>query len=239
MLTLKGEARSVPRVVNLTLDEAIVQLENAGLQYRVDSQYDPNVPPFTVLQQDPRNMTRVKPGRTIALLVAKHRPPTVLLPRIVNVDVQQATYLLNSWGLRVGNLNYVAGNEPDIVKKAHFEGQLLEENAALLVGSRVDLTISRGQGKGKVKLPDVRGRSMMDAISILKQHGLDVQQPVRYTTRGSAPDGGRPTQGMVVLMDPAPGSVDSVRVGTVVELQVFGTGPEEVNEGTGDVTPPR
>lgn len=230
-LTLKGESVSVPRVINLPLEEATAQLEEANLSYRVDSQYEPSLPPHTVLIQEPRNLTRVKPGRTVTLIINKAEPPMIKLPKIVNTDIQQVQYLLESWGLKVGRMTYVAGNEPDVVKKAFVDGDPVKENMEVLAGSRVDLVISRGVKRGKVKLPDVRDMALSDAIAVLNRRGLGVNQPPQYKRSATVPNG------HVIRMDPNPEFIDSVAPGYTVELQVSGSGFEAPTEGMGDNVP--
>ena len=70
--THHGEEIPVPNVVNMSVHEAIKALDDAGLEYEVDSgKYEPKFKPFQVLQIWPTSGSRVKGGRIITLKVKK------------------------------------------------------------------------------------------------------------------------------------------------------------------------
>jgi len=220
-ITYQNEAVSVPGLVNLSLDEATRKLEAQGFTYRVDSQYDPTLPPLIVLAQAPQDLARVKPGRRIQLVVNKVQPPTVKLPKLTNVDLQQVRYLLESWGLKIGEMTFVQGAEANIVKKVMLDGRPLDENDPVLVGTALDLVISRGAKPGKVPIPDVEGMPFIDAVTLLQSRGFEVEIPPRFKRSDKVPAGAVSRQLPQVRQD-------STADGSLFRLEVNAGGMEEI-----------
>ena len=227
-ITRQTEIVSVPGVVNMNYAAAKSKLKNVGLKVVIDSQYNPDMPPQTVLLQEPKQLSRVKPGRRVYLIINKVQPPEVKLPDIQDVHIDQATYLLENWGLKVGKMTYKPGRAKDIVKKAYHKDERIQPGDPILVGEQVDLMISRGLGNRKVELADVRGMSLQEAVMTLKSYGLEHGQ-VRPIKADSL------ELGEVVRQYPKPTRVDSVLQGYQVDMWVNGTQSEieELEEKAG------
>lgn len=216
-ITAHNEAVSVPRVVNQPLAQARATLEEAGLAVEVDSQYQPLLPPLTVLVQNPRNHTRVKPGRRVYLIINKKTPPKVALPEVVETDLRQASYLLSNWGLKVGNVSFRPGAAKDQVIAAVHAGEVIKPGTPLVVGSKVDLIVSRGYESYKVKLPDVTEMTLQEAQAILYEKGLSLGA-LDFRKGTGKPDG------YVLMQSPPYGKgTDSVLKGFEVDLVVAGS----------------
>ncbi len=215
-ITRQQEVISVPRVVNMEIDAATEKLEDVGLKVQVDSQYQPEMPPKTVLLQEPKQLARVKPGRRVYLIVNKVQPPEVKLPDIQDVHIDQAIYLLENWGLKVGKMTYRPGRAKDIVKMAYHGEEEIKPGEPILVGEQIDLIISRGLGNRKVPLVDVVGMPLAEAVGYLKSSRLQFGQvtPMKVDTV---------PVGTVVRQYPKPSRVDSVLQNYQVDMWVNGT----------------
>lgn len=175
LLTRQGARRTVPPLARLPLEQAEQRLSAVDLSATViDSQWVAGLEPNTVVTHTPASGEEVKPGRTIYLVVAKHQPPTLRLPDIVDVNVQQGRYLLETWGLRVGQVRYVAGDAADLILRAESGGRPLRPGDPIRAGSVVDLVVSQGLGAVTVALPDLVGLKLGDATSRLNNARLAV-----------------------------------------------------------------
>lgn len=63
--TKHDESIEVPQVKGLHINAAISALENANLEYQIDSVYQMDAKPGLVIEQDPEAKFHVKSGRTI------------------------------------------------------------------------------------------------------------------------------------------------------------------------------
>lgn len=217
----------VPDVTNERYSVARSKLVSAGFDVDVlDSQYVENLSPGAVVSQEPGAFDNVKPGRTIYLVLNPSTPPSTRVPQVIDVNLQQARYMLDSWGLRIGRLEYVSGQERNLIREISFEGRKLEAGDELPRGSRVDLVVSRGDGNALTNIPDVVGMTLGEATALLNANSLGAQVVYLGTVAGT-PDG--------TVMDQSPSPGRQVSAGYGVELRVAGNRPPEgLREGTGE-----
>ncbi len=173
--TKHGESTTVPEVVNKNLLDAKKELYNANLNYEIqDSQYQAHLAPLTVLAQEPLPYEKVKPGRKVYLIVNQSTPPMVKLPEIIDVNIQQAKYMLENWKLKIGKLTYQHGEAKDAVIGIQYKGKTIKPGDKVLEGSAIDLIVSKGLGDEKVPIPDLVGLNINEATNILYSKGLSV-----------------------------------------------------------------
>jgi eukaryotic-like serine/threonine-protein kinase len=224
-ITLQGTAVTVPEVVNQPLAKAIEQFEDVGLEYEVvDSQYFANLPPLTVLAQDPQPLDRAKPGRRIYLTVNKQTPPNVKMPDIIGLVVDEAGYLLQNWNLKLGNISYTAGKDRKVVVGASWQGRTMKSGDAIPEGTHVDLLVTGGLSKTKVVMPKLVGMSLDEAKAELFSLGLGLADIRIANHNGDLPDG------TVFKQLPTYSPEDSVQQGTEFYLFVVGEKPKVTNE---------
>ncbi|HEU4702786.1 MAG TPA: Stk1 family PASTA domain-containing Ser/Thr kinase [Conexibacter sp.] len=89
---------AVPDVVGLTQREAQQTLGNRGFQFTVTEEGSADEEPGTVLRQDPAAGTKVDPGSTVGLVVAR-AIPTVFVPDLLGQGAQEASDTLTAAGL--------------------------------------------------------------------------------------------------------------------------------------------
>lgn len=214
-LTRQGEEYKLPSLVGRKLSSVKHALEAAGFPVVViDSQYVPDRPPHTVLLQDPPAGTRVKKGRKIYLTVTSAVPPTVPFPRIQDMPYEEAHRLLReTYGFRIGSLEYKAGREPDIILEARYNGQVIQAGTPIPKYSTIDLVVSRGLSDQKVPFVSVVGLSLEEAVARIHAVGLSVGH-IRYKPVPGVPPG------QVYRQYPERMPVDSVPAGMAIDLVV-------------------
>ncbi len=166
--TKHGESVTVPDIRNLPTEEATRVLENQNFRYVIDSTYSDKLPGGTVLEQDPEAGAQVKEYRTIYLTIVSGAAPTVKLPDLIDVSFREAKAIIESYGLRVGQLIY----QPDLAQNAvlgiKYNGESIDKGYQLPKGSVVDLILGDGFGNTKVKIPNLIGLSLEEAIFVLQ-----------------------------------------------------------------------
>ncbi len=231
LLTRQGASRTVPTLAKLSYAQALERLDAQDLNATVvDSQYQPGAEPLTVITHTPAAGEQVKPGRTVYLVVAKQRPPTIRLPDIIDVNLQQGRYLLETWGLKVGRVSYVRGDATDLILRAEAEGRALKPGDPIRAGTLVNLVVSQGPGQQSVALPDLIGLKLSDATSRLNNARLAVGV-VRY---GRSAEFHEP--GIVYRMVPPHRPDAELTEGYAVDLYVTGerTEVDEVGKPGGN-----
>lgn len=167
--TRHGKSFPLPDFTGKTIEEVIQITKEKKLRFEVtDSVYNKDVPPGTVVEQNPPAGFNVKRNRTVFLTTNAFNVEKVKMPDLVDVTYRQAQAELISYGLMVGRIEY----EPDIGKnrvlRIKYNGQEVTENDLVPKGSRIDLVLGAGEedeigdGDGPV-LPDLIGLTRTDA----------------------------------------------------------------------------
>ncbi|WP_286767033.1 MULTISPECIES: PASTA domain-containing protein [Sphingobacterium] len=170
--TKHDESIAVPKVKGLHISAAIQALEDAGLEYQIDSVYQMDAKPGMVIEQDPEQGFHVKSGRTIYLTIITQVAPEVAFPNIKDKTLIEATAILKNHNLRIGDTSYVADIARDIVLDAQFAGQSIRNGRMISKGSRIDLVLGNGLGANEVEIPNLIGLPLNEAKFALSGAGL-------------------------------------------------------------------
>jgi beta-lactam-binding protein with PASTA domain len=138
----------------------------------IDSVYNDNFTSNTIIDQDPKPGTLVKPNRRIYFTIVSKNKKLVTTPNLIDLTVRRATAKLNSIGLVVGKLNYVPDMAKNAVLKQMFEGKEILPGEVLPVGSVIDLEIGDGLSEIMVELPLLEGLNLEDAQIVLQMRSL-------------------------------------------------------------------
>jgi beta-lactam-binding protein with PASTA domain len=158
----------VPELKGMKIENAIELLESKGLDYQIDSVFQIDIAPGTVVQQDPEPNTNVKTNRTIYLTIITTQTPTVSLPDIVDKTFLEVQAILNGASLKVGDTIYRSDIARDRVLDVLFAGQSIRTGEAIPKGSRINLVLGDGKGSYEVDLPDLTGLTLSEATFVLK-----------------------------------------------------------------------
>jgi beta-lactam-binding protein with PASTA domain len=90
---------AVPNVIGLTQPEAQQTLGSRGFQFTSVEQGSADEEPGTVLSQDPSAGTKVDPGSSVEIVVAR-AIPTVFVPELLGLGAQEASDTLTAAGLQ-------------------------------------------------------------------------------------------------------------------------------------------
>ncbi|MEM6263836.1 MAG: PASTA domain-containing protein [Bacteroidota bacterium] len=226
MYTRHGESVLVPDVNKLPVEQAISELESAGLRAEQrDSVYQENLPPMTVVSQYPVPMSRVKPDRKVFLTIQKRTPPMVRLPNVENLSLYQAKTKLESWKLKVGQvITRPDFTDKNTVLEMSYKGKRIRTGKELPQGIGIDLIVSEGKRTTRLQIPNLMGLTYGEALDELRK--LDLVGVAYYRPGGGAPG----SEGRVYRQSPPPILGDSLQPGEAIDLFINGEEPVS-NEG--------
>ncbi|MFN8281625.1 MAG: PASTA domain-containing protein [Chitinophagales bacterium] len=166
--TKHGQNQQVPNVKGKSFFEAKKELSKNNLDYIVvDSTYREDIPPLSIIDQQPRKGSLVKEGRKIYLTLNASQPPSVKIPNLIDNSRRQAELILNSWGLKVGNYIYIPDMAKDAVLGIQINGKEVKSGKVVKKGSSIDLVLGDGFGNQIVEVPPLTDLTVIEAIAVL------------------------------------------------------------------------
>ncbi len=171
--TRHGSVVEVPKYMGLTLAQAQELESSRDFEFLVvDSIFDLSKKPGTILMQDPPEHSIVKPGRIIYMSVVGTVPEKVKMPDLVDLSLRQAKALLQTYGLRLGNVAMAPDIAKNMVLRMSFKGSSLQPGTSISKGSSIDLVVGSGMGTGTFQIPFLIGKTRAEAQVELQRLGL-------------------------------------------------------------------
>ena len=173
--TEHGEAVATPDFMGVTINEIEAFADTTDVQWViVDSLYTDEYPKGTVAEQEPIPGYRVKRGRKVYLTVNAVLPKQVKVPNVRNLSLRQAKVVLESVGLKLGELRY----KPDIAKNAVLDQMIAEssteEEQMAVMGTVIDLVLGDGLSNTRVPIPYLLFYKLDEATDRLNLSSLNL-----------------------------------------------------------------
>ncbi len=172
MYTKHGDSQEVPVLKGLHISQALDILNQAGLEYEIDSVYQMDAKPGIVIDQDPDPKSHVKSGRTIYLTIITQSAPEIAFPEIVDKTFIEASAILKNHSLKIADTSYINDIAKDVVLDVKFSGQPLKAGRLVPKGSNISLILGNGRGDSEVEIPNLVGFSLSEAKFALAGVGL-------------------------------------------------------------------
>ncbi len=139
---------AVPDLSKMSLSLVQQELENADLNYVVidSSNYNPDFPTFSVIEQNPAAGKFVKEGRKIYLVLNPSGYRKIEIPELVGRTQRQVEPTLLALGFKIGKIDYRDHISSDEVLELRHDGQTLNVGDALRKTSVIDLVVGNGKG---------------------------------------------------------------------------------------------
>lgn len=211
--TNHNEAITVPDLVGKSFNDVDQFLTNRNLRYEVvtDSGYAEDQPPQSILSQNPKTGMKVKENRKIYLTLNATVPPQVRMPDLTNTDLLNAEDILETNGLKRGNLSYSPDRRVNAIIEQRMNGEKIEPGTLIFKGSVIDLVIGNGEGIKRFITPNFLLKSLEEV-----QFQVDASQlkldDINYITNDTVPPN------LVYKQLPPVGSM--VRTGDLIEVWV-------------------
>lgn len=170
MERLSPASVEIPSLVDVPQAEAEKALLELGLKSEVsDTVNAPDIEPGNVVSTDPAAGTKVKKGFTVRLTLSGGGSQ-VKVPNVINKDQKDAEIMITNQKLRVGTVEMVFNELP--------VGTVISQDPEPGVSTRekdtVDLKVSQGPEKPMVNMPNLTGKTLDEARSILESLKLKV-----------------------------------------------------------------
>ena len=143
VFTRHGQSVIVRDLTGLSLNQLSGVQKEYGFEFVViDSVFDESQPAGTILRHDPIPGATVKRGRKFYVTLVSATPDMVVMPNLVDLSLRQATALLQSRGLFVGNITYQPGSFQNAVLDQTFRGRHISHGEKVRKGSYINLVVS-------------------------------------------------------------------------------------------------
>ena len=152
MTTNHGEFVLVPDLSKKSLREVEETLDKVNLQYSVldSTNYNPDFPRYSVIEQSPKADKEVKEGRKIYLTINPSGYRKVSVPNVIQVTRRNAESMLKAVGLNVGKVTYINEIGKDIVYYVRYENENILPGFQLPKTTEVELVCGHGNQAGVV-----------------------------------------------------------------------------------------
>lgn len=173
--TRHGKYIIVPDLKRLTINEIKQMSQAKDLELIIqDSVFNVDFPKGSVVMQDPLPGSKVKRNRKIYLTTVAILPEQVQVPDVVDLTFRQAVATLETYGLKVGRLDYVPDIARNAVIRQLYMGKIIQHGTFLARGSSIDLVLGRGIGSERVSVPFLLGLTPSEAKSVIQSLMLNI-----------------------------------------------------------------
>lgn len=138
----------VPSLAKMSLDVAEDKLDEIDLRFEIldSSNYNPDYPKYSVIEQIPKAGEFVKENRKIYLTLNRSGYVFLKIPEVVGKTKRQAEPTLLSMGFEIGKITYKPYIALDEVLEMSHKGKKLEPGDELQKTSVIDLVLGDGEG---------------------------------------------------------------------------------------------
>ena len=167
--THHGEEVQVPSFLGLTMTELETRNDLSDFSFVIiDSVYDLDKKKGSIAFQEPPPNSLVKPVRTIYLTLVATKPEQVSMPDLRDLTYRQAMAMIETYGLKAGNMQYVPDIAKNAVLKQRHKGRDIAPGAWIEKGEQIDLTLGKGGGAESSSIPLLLGMRRSEAINAIE-----------------------------------------------------------------------
>lgn len=148
--TNQDQRITVPNLARLSLDKVDEQLNELELRREIldSANYNPDYPPYSVIDQVPLPGKFVKENRKIYLTLNPSGYRKIEIPEnLIRRTRRQVEPTLRSLGFEIGTITYKPDVAKDAVLELRYKGDKLEPGMKLMKTSKIDLVLGDGSGR--------------------------------------------------------------------------------------------
>lgn len=145
--TKQDQRIEVPDLQSMSLDEVDARLDELHLRREIldSASYNPDFPPYSVIDQAPLAGIQVKENRKIYLTLNPSGYRAMEIPEnLIRKTRRQVEPALLSLGFEIGEITYEPDVAKDVVLEMRYEGRVLEPGDMLKQTSVIDLVLGDG-----------------------------------------------------------------------------------------------
>lgn len=214
--TRHGQARAVPDFYGLTMEQTTKLAKKSKLKYQViDSVYTTLVPRGCVTEQNPKPGFKVKKWRNVVLIINAFSPEMVAMPNLIDLPIIQASYLIESSGLKMGESRYKPDLSVGFVLEQLYNGKKIAAGDSLQKGSVIGLVLGKGLSNQRTSIPDLLGLNLEPAKKKILIASLNLGT---YTYDNSIKNSQDTSSAFVYKQNPEYNSDGSLQLGSAIYL---------------------
>jgi len=143
--TQHGKAVEVPDVKGLSVEKAEPFFINKNLNYIVvDSTFNKNAVPGSIVETTPPVGSMVKEGRIIYLKINSYLPQLITIPDVTDISQRQALAMLRSLGFEKVEIKFVPGVYKELVLGLESREVNMEAGQRVPANTPLSLLVSSG-----------------------------------------------------------------------------------------------
>lgn len=159
--THHNDTIEVPNLIGLQVQDAEAIIQSSGLKYEViDSIFQQSGTPGSILEQIPKEKSRVKSGRIIYLTLQAKNEKLVTVPDLEDSSLRQAQAILSGLGFNNIRIEYVPSEFQDLVFGLEYRG--IPVKPSQKVPKNAMLTLKVGNGSGSLLEDSVSNDLIVD-----------------------------------------------------------------------------
>ncbi len=211
--TNHGQTVSVPDLEGYEYHELENYLKERDLRYEVtlDSGFNNELKPLSVMKQNPKPGNKVKKGRKVYVTLNAKNAPLIKMPNLVNSQLKNAQEIIGNVGLVRGEIVYVPDIGINVVLEQKYRGRNVKEGFEIPKGSQIDLVVGDGLGNQILDVPSIIGMDEIDAEFLIIGSGLRMGK-INYVQTDSVP------QGIIIQQIPPAGA--EVKTGEPIDVWI-------------------
>ena len=145
LFTQHGKEYKVPTVNNMTLDDAVRKIEEAGFEWEItDSLYDESIKPGIVLKQVPGGNEMAKKTNPIRLTINAFNPMKVNLPPLAETSCRDAESRLKNMGFKYVSIDTVPSADRGLVLAVKVNGHPVKPGSKVSITDQVSIEVGDG-----------------------------------------------------------------------------------------------
>ena len=145
VFTQHGKEAKVPSVRNMSLDNAIRKIEEAGFEWEIaDSLYNGEIKPGMVLEQEPKANAMAKKTRVIYLTINAFNPKMVNLPILSEISCRDAVNRLTSMGFKYVKVDTVPSADEGLVLSVKVNGHPVTPGSKVSIKDQISIEVGDG-----------------------------------------------------------------------------------------------
>jgi eukaryotic-like serine/threonine-protein kinase len=211
--TNHGQTVSVPDLEGYDYHDLEAYLSARDLKYEIslDSGFNAELRPLSVMKQNPKAGSKVKQGRKIYITLNAKNAPLIKMPNLVNSMLKNAQEVLSNMGLIRGEIIYVPDIGINVVLEQKYRGRSIPEGFEIPKGSQIDLVVGDGLGNQVLDVPNLVGMDEVDAEFLIIGYGFRMGR-INYVLTDTVP------QGTIVQQMPPVGA--QVKTGEPIDVWI-------------------
>lgn len=175
LYTRHGQSRPVPNFMGLTVEQSEALAQKNKLRFQViDSIYTSVVPRGSVAEQNPEPGFKVKKWRNVMLTINAFKPEMVAMPNLIDMPLRQASKVLESSGLELGQRRYKPDLSINVVIEQLYRGKEINAGDSVQKGSVIDLVLGKGLSDERTDVPSLLGLELDPAKNRIMESSLNL-----------------------------------------------------------------